>query len=266
MKGIQEKVAIITGGTRGIGLGIAKRFAESGARVAAVYRSDEQAAGQASDVLKSAAGADERFYVTRRDVSKVSDCAAVAAAVAERWGGIDFLVNNAGVFDFSYLDEMTPQFLDRMLDTNLKGTIYMTQAVIPEMKKRKFGRIVNASSISGHFADVGLVAYASAKAGVDMTTRLAAAELGPYGITVNAFAPGIIDTDMTHEMIEQRGDVQVRQIPAGRFGEADDVAGLVLFLCSEEARYVTGEIIGVDGGMMKVQNPYRAIDRASESG
>ena len=97
-----------------------------------------------------------------------------------------------------------------------------------------------------------------------MTTRLSAAELGPYGITVNAYAPGIIDTDMTHSMIEERGEEQVRQIPAGYFGEAADAAGLVLFLCSTEAAYITGEIVGVDGGMMKVQNPHRAIDRAAE--
>ena len=130
------------------------------------------------------------------------------------------------------------------------------------MKKNHFGRIVNASSISGKLADVGLIAYACAKIGVDMLTRISAAELAPYGITVNAYAPGIIFTEMTREMIETRGDQQVKQIPAWRFGKSEEVSGLVTFLCSEKAAYITGEIIGVDGGMMKVQNPYRAYEFA----
>jgi len=262
---IEGKVAIVTGGTRGIGLGITKGFLESGSRVVAVYRTNKAAADEAYRQLQSdIEHVDDRLLLVKGDVAIKNDCDNIVARALEQWGSVDFLINNAGVFDFAYLDEMPEEFLERMLDTNLKGTIYMIQAAIPSMKKRRFGRIVNASSISGHFADVGLVGYASAKAGVDMTTCLAAAELGPYGITVNAFAPGIIDTDMTHSMIEERGDVQVRQIPAGRFGVVEDVAGLVLFLCSDAARYITGEIIGVDGGMMKVQNPYRAVDRAAE--
>jgi 3-oxoacyl-[acyl-carrier protein] reductase len=120
---------------------------------------------------------------------------------------------------------------------------------------------VNASSISGRLADVGLIAYGCSKASVDMMTRIAAAELAPYRITVNAFAPGIIATEMTREMIEERGSEQVKQIPLGRFGTPEDTASLVRFLCSPAADYITGEVIGVDGGMLKVQNPFRAVRR-----
>ena len=263
MSKFDEKVVIVTGGTRGIGLAITRAFLAEGASVAAVYRKDVKAAELLAD---DEAGAGGRLRVVQGDVSDRAAVERVVSETVDAWGRVDVLINNAGVFDFGYLDEMPEAFVDHMIDVNLKGTINAMQAVLPHMKARNTGRIVNASSISGHFADVGLIAYAASKAGVDMTTRLAAAELGPYGITVNAYAPGIIDTDMTHDMIEERGDVQVRQIPIGGFGRAEDVAALVLFLCSDEASYITGEIIGVDGGMMKVQNPYRAIDRAEQEG
>jgi len=174
-------------------------------------------------------------------------------------------VNNAGIFDFCFLEEMTEEFFDHIYASNLKSMIFTMQSAIPWMKKNHYGRIVNATSISGTLADVGLAAYACSKAGVNLLTRIGAGELAPYGITVNAFAPGIIHTDMTDEMIKSRGDLQLKQIPAGYFGKPEEAAALVGFLCSEEASYITGEIIGVDGGMMKVQNPYRAYDFAEQN-
>ena len=259
MNSYEGRAAIVTGGTRGIGLGICKALAKEKVNVFAVYRSDEAAAEEARDELqKLNAG----YEICKGDVGNETDVNAIVEHVTAKWGGVDFLINNAGIFDFGFLDEMTGEFYDEIQRVNLKGTILMMQAVLPHMKKSRFGRIINASSISGHFADAGLIAYACSKAGVDIATRIASVELGPYGITVNAFAPGIIESDMTRPMIEERGHLQVRQIPAGYFGKPKDVAGLVLFLCSEEASYITGEIIGVDGGMMKVQNPYRAIERA----
>ena len=132
------------------------------------------------------------------------------------------------------------------------------------MKKNRYGRIANASSISGRFADVGLVAYAVSKAAVDQMTRIASAELAPYGITVNAYAPGIIHTDMTDSMIKERGEIQVKQISSNRFGTGEDVAALVAFMTSTEAGYMTGEIIGIDGGFFKVQNASRAYEYVSE--
>ena len=157
---------------------------------------------------------------------------------------------------------MTEEYLDRILGINFKSQFFMVKAVIPWMKKNKYGRIVNASSISGRFADCGLVGYGASKAAVDMLTKIGAGELGPYGITVNAYAPGIIHTDMTHAMITERGDEQVQDLCLQRFGTPEDAAALVSFLVSDAAGYITGEIIGVDGGMFKVQNAYLAYKRA----
>jgi len=258
-----DRVAIVTGGSRGIGLGISRALAQAGHRVAVVYRADEAAAEEA---LSSLRGIGSEVMKVKADVGSRTEVAAMARAVSDRWGRIDILVNNAGIFDFAFIEEMTDEFFDRIYRTNMMGVVYCVQTVVPYMKKNHFGRIVNASSISGRLADVGLVAYGASKAGVDMLTKITAAELAPYGITVNAFAPGIIETDMTAAMIEERGHLQVKQIPADRFGSSEDVAGLVRFLCSEEAGYITGEIVGVDGGMMKTQNPYRAHEYAKEHG
>lgn len=187
----------------------------------------------------------------------------IVKSVYEKWGRIDVLVNNAGIFDFCYIEDMTEEYLDRIFGINFKGQFFMVKAVIPYMKQRKYGRIVNASSISGHFADCGLVGYGASKAAVDMLTKIGAGELGPYGITVNAYAPGIIHTDMTHEMITERGDEQVQDMCLQRFGTPEEAAALVCFLTSEQAGYITGEIIGVDGGMFKVQNAYLAYKKAN---
>ena len=255
----EKRVAIVTGGTRGIGLGISKVLAEAGFRVMMVYHADAKAAEKALSELSDAG---LEVATLRADVGAKSEAEAVAKEVLNKWGRIDALVNNAGIFDFAFLDEITEEYFDKMVQTNLKSVIFMSQAVLPQMKQQKYGRIVNASSISGKLADVGLITYACTKAGVDMFTRIGSAELSPYGITVNTYAPGIIHTDMTDAMIQERGDKQLTQIPAGRFGDGEDVAHLIKFLCSEEAGYITGEIIGVDGGMLKVQNPQRAYEHA----
>ena len=263
MNGIREKVAIVTGGTRGIGSGISKALAAEKAKVLAVYRSNEDAAKKAKQELENL---NTECAILKANVGANGEPDRIIDFALKRWGTVDFLINNAGIFDFRFLDEMTDEFFDNINKVNLTGTVSMMKAVLPQMKNQKFGRIINASSISGHFADAGLIAYACSKAGVDIATQIASVELAPYGITVNAFAPGIIESDMTRPMIQERGHLQLRQIPAGYFGKPRDVAGLVLFLCSEEAAYITGEIIGVDGGMMKVQNPYRAIERAENAG
>jgi 3-oxoacyl-[acyl-carrier protein] reductase len=178
------------------------------------------------------------------------------------YGRIDILVNNAGIFEFSFVEDMEEAFLDNMIRVNFFSQFFMIKECVRYMKNQKFGRIVNASSISSALADVGLVAYGASKAAVNMLTKICAAELAPYNITVNAYAPGIIHTDMTAPMIEERGHIQVKQIPINRFGKGEEVASLVTFLASEEAGYITGEIIGIDGGMLKVQNPYRAHEYA----
>ena len=253
----QAKVAIVTGGTRGMGLAISESLARAGLHVLAVYRSNGEEAGRAAAAFREK-GLD--LTVHQADVGIQAQARATAERAGTLWGRIDILINNAGIFDFCFLEEMSETFFDHMLQTNLKSMVFMMQAVIPWMKKNPGGRIVNATSISGSLADVGLAAYACSKAGVNLLTKVGAGELAPYGITVNAYAPGIIHTDMTDAMIRERGALQLRQIPAGTFGKSEDVAHLVSFLCSDQAAYITGEIIGVDGGMMKVQNPGRAYE------
>lgn len=258
-----KRVAIVTGGTRGMGLAISLRLARDGNIVVAAYSSNQQAAEACDKALKQL---DPQNCTMQADLSRCDQAKELVRRVGEQFGRIDILVNNAGIFDFNFIEDMTEEYLDRVINTNFKGQFFMLQAVIPYMKKNKYGRIANASSISGRFADVGLVAYAASKASVNLMTTIGSAELAPYGITVNAYAPGIIHTDMTDAMIQERGEIQVQQISAHRFGTGEDAAALVGFLVSPEAGYVTGEIIGVDGGFFKVQNAYRAYEYAKAKG
>jgi 3-oxoacyl-[acyl-carrier protein] reductase len=244
-----------------MGRSIGEHLARAGNIVAAVYHSNEEAAGAAEASLKRLSPESGIF---RADLSSAAEAKRLVKELDARYGRIDILVNNAGVFDFSFIEDMTEEYLDRVMNINFKGQFFMLQAVIPSMKKHNYGRIANASSVSGRFADVGLTAYGVSKAAVNMMTGIASAELAPYGITVNAYAPGIIHTDMTDAMIRERGDVQVQQISSRRFGTVDDAAALVAFLVSPEAAYITGEIIGVDGGFFKVQNAYRAYEYAEK--
>ena len=250
-----DRVAIVTGGSRGIGLAIAKTFARDGVRVTVTYGSGANWAEQARAELNEIGRG--LHQVVQSDAGDIEAAAALVNDVGERHGRIDYLINNAAVAGFQFLEEMTPDAWNRMMSVNLTGPIFLSKAVVPWMNRNRFGRILNASSISGSFADVGQIGYGCSKAGIEIFTRIAAAELAPYGITVNAYAPGIIKTEMTRAMIEDRGDLQVKQIPAGYFGEPDEVAGLIRFLCGPDAGYLTGEVIGIDGGMLKVQNPQR---------
>lgn len=256
-----KKVAVVTGGTRGMGQAISVGLAKDGNIVIALYRSDRKSAQETKEKM--------REYSSDCDIAKVDVACRdsvnkAVKEIGEKYGRIDILVNNAGIFDFCFIEDITDEYFDRVYNTNFKGQLYMIQACIPYMKKNHYGRIVNASSISGTFADCGLIAYAASKAGINLMTRTAAGELAPYGITVNAYAPGIIHTDMTDSMIALRGDTQVKQIAAQRFGDGEDAAALVRFLSSPGSGYVTGEVIGVDGGFFKVQNPCRAYEYVEE--
>ena len=257
-----KRVAVVTGGTRGIGLGICKALLHRGVMVAAVYQKDAAAARAAEGEMAASGG---EYLTLKADVSHSDEAARVVEEVVKKWGRVDILVNNAGIFRFAFLEEMDEKFLDSLYNANFKTAFFMIKAALPWLQKSGEGRIINASSISGRLADVGLVAYGCSKASIDMLTRIAAAELAPHGITVNAYAPGIVSTEMTREMIETRGSEQRKQIPLGKFGAPEDVAELVAFLCSREAGYITGEVIGVDGGMLKVQNPIRAWDSTGKT-
>lgn len=261
-KNDDARVAIITGGTRGIGLGISKALGCLGIKLLLVYRENVSLAKKAETELRNL-GVDGN--IIQANVSLKSEAKRIVDFTGNRWKRIDILVNNAGVFNYSSIEKMTEDFFDRVYAINLKSVLFMMQAVFPWMKSNKYGRIINASSISGSLADVGLSAYGCSKAGVNMLTRIAAAEFAPYGITVNAYAPGIIATDMTQNMIDKQGHIQIKQIPARRFGSPADVAGLVSFLCSNGASYITGEIIGIDGGMLKVQNPNSAYEHVKNA-
>ena len=258
----EKRIAIVTGGTRGMGQAISIDLAKKGNIVYAVYRSDEESAKQTEKILKDIHAEN---VVYKADVAEENETLKLAEEIGKEHGRIDILVNNAGIFGFRFMDEMDAEYLDKVLNVNFKSQFFMVKAVLPYMKKQKYGRILNASSISGRFADGGLVAYGASKAAVDMMTKIGAAEFGPYNITINAYAPGIIHTDMTAAMIQERGDVQVKDVCVGRFGTGEDVAALVGFLSSEEAGYITGEIIGIDGGMFKVQNAYLAAEYAKKN-
>lgn len=256
---MEKRVAIVTGGTRGMGRSISAELAGAGNIVCAIYRANEEeaAATEAEISLLS-----EGSFALKADLSREDEARRAVDEVVRRFGRVDILVNNAGIFDFCFFEDMSDDYFDRVMDHNFKSQLHMIRACLPHMKARHYGRIANASSISGRFADVGLIAYAASKAAIDMLTKIGSAEFAPYGITVNAYAPGIIHTDMTAKMIKERGDVQVKQIALNRFGNGADVAHLVKYLTSPEAGYVTGEIIGVDGGFFKVQNCERAHEYA----
>ena len=257
----QGHVAIVTGGTRGMGADICLRMAKRGDKVVAVYRSNKKSAEAFEKELKAVS---PDSAVVQADVSNVQDVERLVQYTIDNYGKIDILVNNAGIFDFQFVEDMDETFLDNIINVNFKSQFLMIKACVKHMKKNGYGRILNASSISSKLADVGLVGYGCSKAAVDMLTKICAAEFGPYGITVNAYAPGIVHTDLTDGMIRERGDIQVKQIPLNRFGTGDEVAALVAFLASEDGGYITGEIIGIDGGMFKVQNPYRAHEYVNE--
>jgi 3-oxoacyl-[acyl-carrier protein] reductase len=258
---VEKRIAVVTGGTRGMGADISLTFAKNGYIVTAVYVSNDESAQEFQKQLKEIS---PESLVIKADVSRQEGVHTVVESAASRFGRIDVLVNNAGIFDFAFVEDMEEEFLDRILNVNFKSQVLMTKACAKYMKMNGFGRILNASSISGGVADVGLVAYGASKAAVNMLTKICAAELAPYSITVNAYAPGIIHTDLTDAMIRERGHLQVKQIPLNRFGKSQEVADLLLFLASDKAGYINGEIIGIDGGMLKVQNPDRAHEHVKK--
>lgn len=242
MAELDGKVAVVTGGFRGIGLATAKQLTDAGARVA-VLDLDEPGRSAAEEEL-----ADGRGFIC--DVCDLEQVSATVKTIESEWGGIDVLVNNAGVTRDSLLVRMKDEEWDLVLNVNLRGTFNMTRTVSKGMIKRRAGSIVNLASVVGVMGNAGQANYASAKAGVIGFTKAVAKELAPRGVRVNAVAPGFIDTQMTAELGAKARDTLMAQIPMGKLGQPEDVATVIRFLAGPESGYVTGQVIVVDGGMV----------------
>lgn len=244
---LEDKAAIITGAGRGIGLGIAMAFAREGARVA-LCDIDASLLDSALAQVRALGGPVRAFQL---DVTSKEQIHGVVDAVLGQWGAVDVLVNNAGIYELLPAEEISEQQWDRMLAVNLKGTFLCCQAVIPAMKRQGAGRIISIASSAGKTGGTLAGAhYSVSKAGVICLAKQLARELGPHGITVNAVAPGRIDTPMIHVASDEENEAFRLRTPLGRLGTAEDVADAVLFLASGEASFITGEILDVNGGLL----------------
>lgn len=243
MKG---RAAIVTGGSRGIGRAVCLELAAGGANLMINYAGNLQAAEETAQACRALGVQAE---LVRGDVGQAEDCRRIAAAAIDTFGRIDILVNNAGITRDNLLMRMGEPDFDQVIQTNLKGCFLMMQAVSRQMMKQRYGRIVNMASVVGLSGNAGQVNYAASKAGVVGMTKSFAKEVASRNITVNAVAPGFIETDMTAAMTEAAVKAAAALIPAGRMGRPEDVAAAAAFLASEKAAYVTGQVLAVDGGM-----------------
>ena len=242
----ENKTAVVTGGSRGIGLAIAEKLAEKGANIAILYVGAEEEAINAKETLAKY-NTKVEYYLC--DVSDFEASKKVVDTVIEEFGGIDFLINNAGITRDKLVLNMEEADFDAVIGVNLKGTFNMIKHTYKYFMKKRYGRIVSTSSIVGLNGNAGQANYSASKAGIIGLTKSVAKELAGRGVTVNAVAPGYIATDMTNALSDKVKDSMKAQIPAKRIGTTDNVANVVAFLCSDEASYVTGEVIRVDGGL-----------------
>jgi 3-oxoacyl-[acyl-carrier protein] reductase len=243
----ENQVAVVTGAGRGIGHAIAVRLAKEGARVASVSRTEANAQKTADEINAARADAAKAYAV---DVAGQAAVQKAAAQIFEDFGRVDILVNNAGVTRDGLSMRMSMDDWDTVLNTNLKGAFNFIQAVMRPMIKQRSGRIINISSIAGLIGNAGQANYAASKAGLIGLTKTLARELASRGITVNAVAPGLIETDMTTVLSEEIRQNILKNVPLGKLGEPDDIAGAVAYLASAEAKYITGQVLTVDGGMV----------------
>ncbi len=238
MLNLSNKKALVTGSTRGIGKAIAKRLSQLGAKVIVTGRSEERA----KEVAKQIGNGAEGYYLNLKDRESIRE-------LHEKIGDIDILINNAGITKDNLFLKMSEEDWEEVIGVNLTGVFLMTKEFVKGMIKKRWGRIVNITSVVGLVGNVGQVNYASAKAGIIGFTKALAKELASRNITVNAVAPGFIETDMTKGLPEELKRKYMEEIPMKRFGKPEEVASVVSFLCSEEASYITGEVISVSGGL-----------------
>ncbi len=243
---LENKIALVTGASRGIGKAIAKELAMKGATVIVNYNGSREAAEKIVEEISSGGGLARAYHC---NVADETACKTMISDIQKAYGRIDILVNNAGITRDNLFIRMSEEEFDQVIDTNLKGTFHTMKLVSKIMLKQRSGRIINMASVVGVTGNIGQANYAASKAGIIGMTKTAARELALRNITVNAIAPGFIHTDMTDAMKEVTKEQVLRQIPMGRMGEPEDVAKLVAFLASEEGRYITGQVIHVDGGM-----------------
>lgn len=241
-----KKVALITGGTKGIGRKIAEKLSQSEYDIILHYRSDEEAALEFEKELQSYGS---EVLLVKGDVTSVEDCQNIVDKGLEKFEKIDVLVNNAGITKDNLLMKMSIEDFDDVIETNLKSAFIMMKLVSKSMMKKRSGKIINISSIVGLTGNPGQINYAASKGGLNSMTKSLAKELGSRNVLVNAVAPGFIKTDMTDKLSDKVIDSYKENIPLKRLGDPEDVANLVVFLASDKSNYITGQVISVDGGM-----------------
>ena len=246
MKRFENKIVLVTGAGRGIGASIAKRFASEGAEVIVNYSGNDEAAQKTVDEITATGGQAQKYKCSVNDSESVK---VMIDEIIKKFGRIDILVNNAGITKDGLMLRMTDEDFDRVIDVNLKGTFNCTKYVSKYMLKQKSGKIINISSVVGLSGNAGQVNYSASKAGIIGITKSAAKELSSRGITVNAVAPGYVDTDMTKVPSDNIRNEILKNIPLQRMGNVEDISNCVAFLASEDASYITGQVISVDGGM-----------------
>ncbi|MEW6535448.1 MAG: beta-ketoacyl-ACP reductase [Candidatus Auribacterota bacterium] len=242
----ENKVVIVTGASRGIGRATALAFGERKARVVVNYCANEQPAREVAELIEQNGG---KALVLKADVSKKEDCEALVQKTVDAWETVDILVNNAGVTRDGLLMSMESDSWDTVINTNLTGPALLCKAVLPYMMMQKSGRIVNISSVSADNGRRGQTAYSASKGALNAFTRTLALEVAAKGVTVNAIAPGMVETDMSGAVRGLANKEILKQIPAGRYAQPEDIARCVLFLASDESSYITGELIRIDGGL-----------------
>lgn len=243
---LKNKIALITGAGRGIGRAIAIALAKEGAEVVINYNGSEERAKEVKQTIEENGG---KASIYKCNVSDFVACEAMIKDIVKEYGHLDILVNNAGITKDGLIMKMKEEDFDSVLNVNLKGTFNTIRHSVRQMLKQRSGKIINISSVSGILGNVGQANYAASKAGVIGLTKTMARELGSRGITVNAIAPGFVDTEMTEVLSEEIRENACKQIILGRFGKPEDIANTAVFLASDKADYITGQVISVDGGM-----------------